>query len=171
VSHNVSVIIIEPVALANLPAFKETRLRALEDSPSAFGSTYARESQLKDEEWETRVRSWSGEAGVGFLAFDEGIACGIAGSYLTPDDPSRAHLISMWTAPSHRHRGIGRMLVDEVSGWARRRGAAVLQLMVTSTNAGAMLYYQRLGFVRTGRTKPYPNDPALVEYEMARSLL
>jgi hypothetical protein len=35
----------------------------------------------------------------------------------------------------------------------------------------ATLFYQHLGFVRTGHTKPYPNDPALVEYEMARSLL
>ena len=164
-------IVVTPITLTNLPTFKETRLRALQDAPSAFGSTYTRESQLKDEEWKTRVTRWDGEAGVGFLAFDEAIACGIAGSYLTPNDPSRAHLISIWTAPSHRQRGIGRMLVDEVAAWARRRGAAALHLLVTSTNADATLFYQHLGFVRTGRTKPYPNDPALVEYEMARSLL
>jgi len=31
-----------------------------------------------------------------------------------------------------------------------------------------MAFYERLGFIRTGRTEPYPNDPALIEYEMSR---
>jgi ribosomal protein S18 acetylase RimI-like enzyme len=42
--------------------------------------------------------------------------------------------------------------------------------MVTSRNDAAMRFYERLGFKRTGRTEPYPDDPALVEYEMARPL-
>jgi len=60
--------------------------------------------------------------------------------------------------------------VNEIAGWARLRGAEALQLMVTSSNEPAMLFYQRLGFSRTGRTEPYPNDPALIEYEMSRPI-
>lgn len=165
-----SMIVTEPITLDSLHTFKEIRLRALKDMPSAFGSTYARESELTQEEWKNRASRWSGESGIGFLAFDGSVACGIAGAFLIHDDPSRAQLISMWTAPSHRQRGVGRMLVDEVAAWAHRRGAIPLQLLVTSSNVPAMLFYQRLGFARTGRTEPYPNDPALVEYEMARTL-
>jgi len=40
--------------------------------------------------------------------------------------------------------------------------------MVTSSNHAAMEFYGRLGFSMTGRTEPYPNDPALMEYEMSR---
>jgi ribosomal protein S18 acetylase RimI-like enzyme len=163
-------IAIEPITLENLATFKAIRLRALEDTPSAFASTYARESRMSDEEWMSRVERWSGECGIGFLAFDEDMACGIAGAYLEPNDRLRAQLISMWTAPTHRESGVGRMLVNEVAAWARRRGAEVLQLMVTSRNDAAMRFYERLGFKRTGRTEPYPNDAALVEYEMARPL-
>lgn len=163
-------IAIEPITFERIAAFKAIRLRALQDTPSAFGSTYERECRLTDEDWKNRVIRWSGDSGIGFLAFDEGAACGLAGSFLDPDDPSRAQLISMWTAPSHRQRGVGRMLVNEVAAWAHGRGARVLQLLVTSTNSPAILFYQRLGFVPTGRTEPYPNDPALVEYEMTRSL-
>jgi ribosomal protein S18 acetylase RimI-like enzyme len=39
-----------------------------------------------------------------------------------------------------------------------------------SNNEPAILFYQRLGFARTGRTEPYPNDPALIEYEMSRAI-
>jgi ribosomal protein S18 acetylase RimI-like enzyme len=62
------------------------------------------------------------------------------------------------------------MLVNEVLDWARLRSARTSRLMVTSTNEPAILFYQRLGFARTGRTGPYPNDPALIEYEMSRPI-
>jgi ribosomal protein S18 acetylase RimI-like enzyme len=163
-------IVIEPITLHNLAVFKETRLRALQDTPNAFGSTYTRESQLSDDEWKGRAIRWSGESGIGFLAFDDGTACGIAGSFLHPDDPSHAQLISMWTAPSYRQRGIGRMLIDEVVAWARLRGATLLDLFVVSGNESAERFYERLGFVRTGCSQPWPNDPAIVQYEMARPI-
>jgi len=76
----------------------------------------------------------------------------------------------MWTAPTHRQRGIGRLLVNEVLDWARLRRARTLQLMVRSNNEAAILFYQRLGFARTGRIEPYPNDPDLIEYEMSRPI-
>jgi ribosomal protein S18 acetylase RimI-like enzyme len=163
--------VIEPITLENLAMFKSVRLSALEDTPSAFSSTYARESRFTDEEWKNRALRWNGETGIGFLAMDGSQGCGIAGCLLDSDDPSIAQLISMWTAPSHRQQGIGRMLVDEVAAWARRRGVTVLRLGVTSSNEAAMLFYQRLGFIRTGRAFPYPNDAALMEYEMVRTLV
>jgi ribosomal protein S18 acetylase RimI-like enzyme len=84
-----------------------------------------------------------------------------------PNDPTRAHLISMWTAPTHREQGIGRLLVKEVFTWAHRRNARTLLLMVTSNNEPAIRFYERLGFSRTGPTEPYPNDQAVLEYEMS----
>ena len=161
---------IEPITRLNVLLFKEVRLRALEDSPRAFHSTYAKESQFADSEWIQRVELRNGQTGAGFLAMDADTACGIAGSFLDQNDPTRANLISMWTAPTHRNRGIGRLLVNEVLNWARGRNARALQLMVTSNNEQAIRFYQRLGFTQTGRTEPYPNDPAVVEYEMSRPI-
>ena len=161
-------IVIVPITAQNVSLFKAVRLRALEEAAYAFGSTYARESQLTDSEWMQRVLRWNGEKGIGLLAIEEGTACGIAGSHLDGDDPTRAHLISMWTAPTHRQRGVGRLLVEQVLAWARRRGARRLQLLVTSNNDSAIFFYERLGFSRTGRTEPYPNDPSVLEYEMQK---
>ena len=108
-------IVIEPIKPLNTFLFKAVRLRALQDAPYAFGSTYAKESQLAGSDWIKRVERWNGESGAGFLAMDQDTACGIAGSFLDQNDPTCAQLISMWTAPSHRQRGIGRLLVEGFS--------------------------------------------------------
>jgi ribosomal protein S18 acetylase RimI-like enzyme len=156
--------------LQNALIFKAARLRALQDTPSAFGSTYAKESQLTDADWIARAGSWNGERSILVLAMEAGAAVGIAGSHLDQDDPTQAHLISMWTAPTHRQLGIGRLLVNEIVDWACQQRALTLRLMVTSKNQPAISFYQRLGFTSTGRTEPYPNDPALIEYEMSRPI-
>src|ERR1700732_2441882 len=134
-------IAIEPITPLNTFLFKAVRLRALRDAPHAFGSTYAKEAQLTDSDWITRVERWNGENGAGFLAMDGDTACGIAGSFLDQIDRTRAHLISMWTAPAYRKRGIGRLLVNNVLNWARGRKACILQLMVTSNNESAIRFY------------------------------
>jgi ribosomal protein S18 acetylase RimI-like enzyme len=154
----------------NAMVFKAVRLRALQESPSAFGSTYAREVQLTDEEWIIRTHKWSGDRGIGFLAMDDGSACGMVCSFLDDHDPASADLISMWTAATHRQQGVGRLLVNAVEDWARSRGVSTVLLMVTSNNAPAIAFYERLGFSKTGETKPYPNDPDLFEYQMSKAI-
>jgi ribosomal protein S18 acetylase RimI-like enzyme len=163
-------VILEPVTQENILAFKAVRLRALLDTPSAFGATYAKESQLTDADWLKRAAKWNGERAILYLARDGSVACGIAGSHFDEADATRAHLISMWTAPTHRRLGVGRLLVEEMFSWARLRGAKTMLLLVTSNNHGAMAFYKRLGFTLTGRTEPYPNDPALIECEMSRPI-
>ena len=164
-------IVIERITAAKVLLFKEVRLRALRDAPHAFGSTYAKEAEFTEAEWMRRAERWNGESGIGFVAMEEGTPCGIAGALLDEKDATRVRLVSMWTAPTHRQRGIGRLLVDEVHEWARGHNARVLHLMVTSNNEPAMRFYERLGFTRTGRTEPYPNDPAVIEYEMSRPIV
>lgn len=166
-----SLITIEPIARENMGVFRTVRLHALRDSPSAFGSTYAREADFSESEWLARVERWSGEKGVGFLAMDGQTPCGIAGALLESEDGSRAQLVSMWTSPLYRRKGVGRLLVNAVFDWARQREVKMLSLMVTSGNDSATRFYERLGFAMTGRTEPYPNDPAMLEYEMARATL
>ena len=163
-------IAIEPITSLNASLFKDVRLRALQDAPQAFGSTYAREVQFTDTEWMQRVERWNGASGIGFLAMDQEIARGIAGSFLDQHDATCAQLISMWTAPTHRQRGIGRLLVNAVVEWAGGRNARSLLLMVTSNNESAIRFYERLGFAPTGRTETYPNDPGVIELEMSRPI-
>jgi ribosomal protein S18 acetylase RimI-like enzyme len=154
---------ITPFAAESL---KTIRLRALKESPTAFGSTYASESQLSDAEWKLRAEKWNGDKAMGYFAVDGLALCGIVGCFIDEQTPTTAHLVSMWVAPRYRRRGVGRLLLKHVTDWARSRCADRIQLMVTSNNAAAIRFYESMGFTMTGRTQPYPNDPELHEYEM-----
>jgi ribosomal protein S18 acetylase RimI-like enzyme len=144
---------LEQITASNVLNFKTVRLMALQDA-----------------DWLKRAIDWSSDRSVGYLAMDAGTACGIVAAFLEERDPQKVHIISMWVAPIYRRLGIGRLLIDAINAWACTKGANSLQLMVTSINHAAIEFYKRNGFSMTGNTKPYPNDPALIEYEMSRSI-
>jgi ribosomal protein S18 acetylase RimI-like enzyme len=160
---------LERITPGRFSDYKEIRLRALLDSPIAFGSTYTSASQLSDADWLKRATDLSSDRSVGYLAMERGIACGVAAAFLDECDPLKAHLISMWVAPSYRRSGIGRLLIDAIDTWVRAQGAHTLLLAVTSSNNSAIEFYKRNGFSMTGNTEPYPNDPTLIEFQMSRS--
>jgi ribosomal protein S18 acetylase RimI-like enzyme len=159
------------ITLPLASSYKAVRLRALQDTPAAFGSTYARESQFTDADWQQRTANLCTPRSIGYLAHDHADYCGIAISFLNEQNPQHAELMSMWVAPEQRRTSTGRLLVDAIEAWARRSGANTLQLMVTSKNLAAIAFYERLGFAPTGRTEPYPPNPTLIQFEMSKSLL
>jgi ribosomal protein S18 acetylase RimI-like enzyme len=159
------------ISPANALLFKQARLRALEHDPSAFGSTFAKESQLDDAAWRKRAAAWTGDRSTGYLALEPGDSapaqpCGLIGAFLDELDPPRAHVISLWVAPEHRRAGLGIRLLDAVKSWAALHGARELRLLVTSGNHAAIDFYHRNGFSMTGHIEPYPNDPTIIEFEM-----
>ena len=158
------------IGATNALVFKDIRLRALQDSPTAFSANYADECKLTDSDWLNRAAQWTSDKSVAYLAMDASAAVGIAAGGLDKNDPENASLMSMWVAPTHRRLGIGRTLVEAIVTWGRRHRARNLNLMVTSNNEQAMQFYQRLGFALTGRNEIYRNDTLLLDYEMCRSL-
>ena len=156
------------------PAFamhlKRVRLTALKDTPSAFSSTYARESQRSNEDWLKVASAWSSGQSVFYIAVDEGAPCGMIAGKFDEVAPRRAWVLSMWVAAAHRRSGLGARLMDEVERWAQNLAICELYLHVTSNNSTARNFYEKCGFTRTGITQPYQNDPALFEYEMAKAI-
>jgi ribosomal protein S18 acetylase RimI-like enzyme len=163
-------IAIERITLGSALVFKNVRLRALEEAPTAFSSTYAKEAAFLDEEWKKRAMRWSGGASAGFLAFDGDRGCGMVFSFAEELDRRRAQVVSMWVAPEVRREGVGRRLIEEVVHWARGREMRDVKLMVTSVNHGAIAFYEQLGFRMTGKMEVYPNDATIKQHEMVLDL-
>ena len=107
----ISLQLIDP---ANTAVFKDIRLRALQDSPTAFSANYADEAKLTDSDWLDRAAQWSSDKSAAYLPIDSGAAVGIATGILDRTNPLHASLMSMWVAPSHRRLGNGRILVDNI---------------------------------------------------------
>ena len=63
-----STVSIEPITRRNALVFKAVRLRALQDAPTAFGSTYAQTARLTDDDWRRRAEEWNGERSASFDA-------------------------------------------------------------------------------------------------------
>jgi len=61
-------IVIEAIGPNNADLFKDIRVRALQDPPTACSSTYAEESKLTDADWLKRAAQWSGATSVAYLA-------------------------------------------------------------------------------------------------------
>jgi len=160
-------IVIKGIKAEDAFVYKDVRLRALQDMPTAFSSTYAKEAQFPDEEWRKRAASCNGEERIGFLAIDDDRACGMVFCFREEGDETVGTIVSMWVDPTVRRLGAGRQLIDAVVEWAPGRGIRELKLMVTSVNRGAMAFYERIGFRMTGKTGPYPNDQSITEYEMS----
>ena len=154
------------------PTLRTVRLAALADSPLAFETTLAQASAYADSDWQARaLRHASADDNSMFLAFDPaGEPVGMMGAELAKDG-GRVWVFAVWVAPAHRGGQAATALIDTVAAWARDTlGAAELILEVNATNARAAAFYRRCGFVATGRSRPYPHDPALTELELVKPL-
>lgn len=150
---------------------KEIRLAALVDSPFAFGSTYAAEADLTDEEWTYRATLYSaGLDRVTFLARTDGVPTGLVGGYRAEAAIDTVELVSMWASPAVRRSGVGRLLVQAIIDWATEARASSVQLWVTRGNDPAQRFYESLGFRETGEYQPLPSDPCKDEVRMALPL-
>jgi ribosomal-protein-alanine N-acetyltransferase len=69
-----------------------------------------------------------------------------------------AELISIAVHPRHRRRGVGQALLDAVLRRLRRAGAASCRLAVRTTNAAAIAFYEKNGFVRRKLLRNYYTD-------------
>lgn len=161
---------VQRVRASDAPTLKRVRLAALQDSPSAFGSTYAAEADRPDTEWEERARLGSaGDDRATFFAYVGNDVVGIVGGYREDGGRDTVDLVSMWVSPSHRGRGVGRALVDAVLGWARDAGASTVSLWVTRGNDPAQRLYEAMGFEVTDEVQPLPSDPCKDEVRMVRA--
>jgi GNAT superfamily N-acetyltransferase len=151
--------------------YKNLRLRALADSPDAFGGTLAQEIDRSDTEWSNRLSSGAESRWDLPLVAELGKEpIGLAWGRIESCDLDVAHLYQMWVAPDHRAMGAGQMLLKAVIAWARATNASYLALVVTCGNGPAMRLYARAGFQPVGEPEPLRPGSELLAQPMRLAL-
>ena len=106
-------------------------------------------------------RAWSGEEFAALLAdrgvFAVGVRRGhrLVGFVLVRVAADEAEILAIAVRPKNRHRGHGRMLMDEALRRLHRAGASACFLEVDRGNAPAVALYRSLGFSVTGERRNY----------------
>ncbi len=132
-------------------AYRDLRLRALGDSPDAFGSTLDREGDRPDAEWASRVSSGARSELDLPLVVEEGAQfIGLAWGKIMASAPDTAHVFQMWVAPEHRGQGHGAQLIATIIDWARETNARRVVLGVNCDDTPAQRLYARAGFKALG---------------------
>jgi GNAT superfamily N-acetyltransferase len=144
-------------------------MRALAESPRAFGSTLADTAARSAGEWAERAAAnAAGVESVLFVTEAGGRWVGLAGGFIEAENTDEPQVVSMWVDPAWRRSGLAGRLLDEVIEWAQAGGATSVHLWVTEGNDPALRLYKRFGFVFTGGSAPLPSAPSKRELRMAR---
>lgn len=127
--------------------WRDLRLQALAEAPSAFGSKLSEWQGNADTEdrWRDRLR----RTPLNLIGRLDQTPAGMV-SATAPDAGGTVELISMWVAPRARGRGLGDSLVRAVLRWARTQGAHRVLLCVMDANLHAKALYARHGFEDRG---------------------
>jgi GNAT superfamily N-acetyltransferase len=133
--------------------------REVDDLHAALAPAYFRRTARAEREWRELLGAPETAVFIAELAETEG--AGVAGVvsvrvYETPPDPAmvplrRGHVELLVVSADHQRRGLGRLLMEEATAWARRQGAAELVLTVWAGNRAAEAFYERLGYAPLSR--------------------
>lgn len=143
--------VIRVVTPADVPAFWQLRLQALQEHPSAFGSDY--ETSLREGPSYAERGYFEGGINRLFGAFTaEGEIVAQVGTYAETGKRSHiAHIISVYSHPDHRGYGLAQKLVQTCIDHLRSRPEVTsIRISVNATNAPALHAYRKLGFVVWG---------------------
>jgi len=151
---------IRPLTPADAAAYRALRLEALQESPTAYVTSYEEDAALTSEELNQRLTP--SEQATTFGAFAGEELAGI-GTLIRPTRARlnfRATIVGMYVAPAHRRTGMASRLVARCIGRAREMsGLDEVCLCVTVGNEAARRCYLAGGFV------PDYVEPRYFKYE------
>jgi ribosomal protein S18 acetylase RimI-like enzyme len=151
--------------------YRDLRLAALTEDPDAFGSTYAREAERTDTDWEQRlIAGATAPNELALIALVDATPVGLAWGRRDDREPTVGHLFQVWVAPEHRGRGIAQLLTNAVIAWAQRLALRTLRLSVTASHPAASQLYRRAGFVDAGSPEPLRPGSLVLAQAMQLSL-
>eukprot|EP01031_Cornospumella_fuschlensis_P032900 gene32900-39786_t len=149
---------------------RDLRLRALQESPECFASTYEKESAYGENDWVNLLKyeSWLMMAvngqDVGMFAAKE---CDRSADWNKDVD---CFIHSCWLDPQLRGKGLLSKMIEQLEDHCRSRGYRKLGLGVWPENTRAIRAYEKLGWEQRGDLLPSKRVPGRVFVAMFKEI-
>jgi RimJ/RimL family protein N-acetyltransferase len=154
-------IILRDASPQDAERYRDLRLFALQESPTAFGSDYETSLNHPMSHWEGRLKA--DENGLVVFAEQNTQLAGMTG--ISRRDSSKAkHSAIIWgvyVRPEWRGLHIAGEMIESCCGWGDARGVNIVKLAVVTTNTSAIRCYKRCGFT------VYGTEPRAIFHENA----
>jgi RimJ/RimL family protein N-acetyltransferase len=153
------------IKLGEVEIFRRLRLSSLNESPSAFKTTWESAVNRSFESWCDQADSTAqGSDRATFIAFSGDEPVGIAAIYRDEKRSNVGEILQVWVAPEYRGKGIALDLIDTVFHWAGRNGFREIMATITKGNMRAQRLYQKYGFKLVyGALLEGADDPVLLK--------
>lgn len=141
--NDVQIVILHP---EKWRAYKQLRLKALKEEPSAFSTTYTSQLSVPDREWKERLTRYQKRKGNWMLfAQKNNKLIGMMGAYQTED--RKTHVMAVFVAKPYRGKGISKLLLAKLLTELKKAKVHVVELGVNCKQKAACALYDRFGFV------------------------
>ena len=162
---------LRPLEAAQPQILRDLWLRALADTPAAFGVSFAEMAEQPAAYWSDLARSLAASDDQHeVIASTQDRPCGLIHGSIDTGQRDVAHIGAVWVDPAARRHGIAKRLLQAIVSWAQACGVRRLELWVTVGNAAAIRHYTQAGFRATGQQRPLPSNVTLQICQMEREL-
>lgn len=132
-------IIIRHSALTDVDSFRELRLEALKNHPTAFGQDYDEIVLRPQTYWETTLTINSEEQAL-FFAEQNGQLIGMTGIFhcMLKKSLHSAGIWGVYVKPEWRGRHVAESLIQACLDWAKQQNVVIVKLAVVTDNLSAI---------------------------------
>ena len=135
--------------VARWSEYRALRLRALADTPQAFGASYASNVAYPDDYWRARLQAVLDGHSLLLFAERGGELVGLLGAFWGAAEQAEgvANVIAVFVEPRWRGQGVAARLLDALLERLRQLPSVqTAELDVAVEQAAALALYQRAGF-------------------------
>jgi len=153
-------VIIRHCTLTDVNTFRELRLEALKEHPTAFASDYDEAILKPQSDWEKTLTMNTEEQAL-YLAEYKGQLIGMTGVFrrLSKKSLHSAVIWGVYVKSEWRGRHISEALIQSCLSWAKQKNIVIVKLGVVTDNLSAIHCYKNCGFTTYGK------EPKALSYD------
>jgi len=142
-------IIVKKLGEDDWETYRDIRLEALKNDPSAFGSCYSEEEKFPENKWRERIKN-------ALFAMDGKKAVGTIVVFFENYNNLKhiAHIYGVYVKPDYRGKGVSKMLMGAaLENIKSNKEIIKVKLEVNAKQKPAYELYKKYGFKKIGITK------------------